>query len=81
MRRRAVPVPPEMPARLRAFDPAEWGAERDAPVAELYAARRRYTAAWLDWCHEHDVDWLDVVRQRVNDRRWGVGLPPIRYGD
>jgi hypothetical protein len=57
-----------MPARLRAFDPAEWGATADADDDWLREARYRQTTAWPDWCRENHVSPLDVLLERRRNR-------------
>lgn len=75
MRRRPPPPPREMPAWLRCFDPAEWGAGPDAhrDSLEMYEARKRYNTACSDWCQEHGVNPLAVIRQRRQDRHLADG--------
>jgi hypothetical protein len=67
VRPRRPPPPPEMPARLRAFDPTEWGAEGDSDD-ELREARSRQTTAWLQWCSEYQVSPLEVLVERRRKR-------------
>lgn len=64
-----------MPAWLRAFHPADWGANADADrdSLEMYEARRRYNTACGDWCRAHDVDPLAVIRQGRQDRHLAGG--------
>ena len=69
-----------MPARLRCFDPADWGARPDASQDELRKARDRQSTALLAWCREHDVSPLAALLQRRNDSRRAEGIPPIDDG-
>jgi len=79
VRRRLPPAPPELPARLRSFDPVGW-AEPDDPDDGGWSARRRWGAARVEWCLARGADPLAMLRQGINDRRRGDGLPPIDYG-
>jgi hypothetical protein len=65
-----MPEKPEMPASLRRFDPAEWGATGDASSEEISAARDVFIEAWLTWCHRHSVSPLAVLleERRVRDK-------------
>jgi hypothetical protein len=67
VRRRLPPPPPEMPARLRCFDPADWGTNPDATVHDLHEARQRHREAWMAWCAEHDMTPLDALLEL---RKW-----------
>lgn len=51
MRRRANAGQSNVPARLRRYDPADWGADDQAPT--------RFYAALADWREEHPDDELD----------------------
>ena len=53
-----------MRARLRCFDPADWGAGPEPSHQDMYQAHRRYTTAWLTWCGEHSVSPLDALLER-----------------
>jgi len=79
VRRRLPPAPPELPARLRCFDPAEWDVERDTSADAVQQARDRWNDARMTWAHDHGVSPLDVIRQGINDRRRAAGVPPIDY--
>ena len=79
MRPRLPPAPPEMPARLRCFAVEDWSDPGDDPALADYWARRRHTAAWLAWCHDHGADPLAMLRRRRNDRRVAEGFAPIDY--
>lgn len=80
MRRRLPPAPPEMPAILRCFDPAEWADPSDPPGDER-EARNRWFDAWLAWCTENEASPLDLLRQQRNDRLRAAGHPPVNYTD
>jgi hypothetical protein len=59
-----VPAKPEMPAKLRRFDPVEWGAPGDASSEEVGAARDRFCEAWVTWCDLHSVSPLAVLLEQ-----------------
>ncbi len=82
MRRKLPPAPSEMPARLRVFDPVEYGVGLPgASDAEVQEARRRWLDARTDWGRDNGWTPLDVLRQGLNDRRRAEGLEPIDYSD
>ncbi len=81
MRRKLPPAPLEMPARLRVFDPAEWGTDPGASKVEPGEARGRWLDARTEWGRVNGLTPLDVLRQGLNDRRRAGVLPPIDYDD
>jgi hypothetical protein len=82
VRRRQPPAPPEMPAPLRSFDPAEWQQVSDG--GDERAARARFDDAVKGWCRENGVSPLEVLQERVRMRRlmagWVDGQPPAAAG-
>jgi hypothetical protein len=58
------------------FDPTDWGATVDSSDDELREARRRHTAAWLVWCHEHSVSPLNALleRRRLRELAFPTGV-------
>ena len=74
MRRRLPQPPPEMPARLRCFEPAEWADPSDPPGwAGERAAQDRWHDAVREWGRENNVTPVDIVRQLYHDRRAARG--------
>lgn len=78
MRRKLPPPPPEMPAKLRCFDPADWGADADSSEHELSEAMTRFAKESLVWWLEFEVSPLDVLLEQRRIRR---DVTPGRPGD
>lgn len=68
-RRRPRVVIPEMPAKLRVFDPAEWPGIDSGPFRAEYYAQSRWFDARAAWCEERGVDYVTMLRHQRAQRR------------
>ena len=77
MRRRVrPPVEVELPASLRAFSAEEWSSPSDVSSSpwEEQHARSRWTDARVAWAREHGIEFAELLRREIRERRARASL-------